>query len=105
MISKNNSPRLQKLYTDKASANLQKDLELNNPMEVPRLAKIVINIGVGSAVTDSRAIQRVLDVVEKIAGQKPVKTVAKKSIAGFKLREDMPIGVRVTLLNVQCGNF
>jgi large subunit ribosomal protein L5 len=97
MISKNNSSRLQKLFTDKAFANLQKDLELSNPMEVPRLAKIVINIGVGSAVTDSRAIQRVLDVVEKIAGQKPVKTVAKKSIAGFKLREDMPIGVRVTL--------
>lgn len=97
MISKNDSSRLKKLYNDKAFANLQKDLELKNPMEVPRLSKIVINIGVGSAVTDSRALQRVLDVVEKIAGQKPVKTVAKKSIAGFKLREDMPIGVRVTL--------
>jgi len=98
-------PRLKSFYKEKAFSNIQKDLGLKNPMEVPRLSKIVINIGVGAAVEDSRALKKVLDVVEKITGQKPVKTIAKKSIAGFKLREGMPIGVRVTLRKKNMWEF
>lgn len=95
MNTRVDSSRLKVLYNDKAFANIQKELSLKNPMEVPRLSKIVVNVGAGAA--DSRALQNIFDVIEKITGQKPVKTTAKKSIAGFKLREGMPIGVRVTL--------
>ena len=66
-------------------------------MEVPKISKIVLNVGVKDAVADSKVLQAVMDTVEKISGQAPVKTLAKKSIAGFKLREGMPIGVKVTL--------
>lgn len=90
--------RLEQYYLDTVRPELQKRLNFQNVMEIPKIEKIVLNVGVGKeAVSDSKILQPVIEVVTKIAGQKPVKTVARKSIAGFKLREGMPIGVKVTL--------
>lgn len=90
--------RLKKIYQDSLVPQLREQFQLKNVMEVPKLQKIVVNVGVGrDAVSDSKVLNTVSEVVGLIAGQKPVRTVAKKSIAGFKLRENMPIGVKVTL--------
>lgn len=89
--------RLQEQYEKAIRPELKKTLNLSNVMAVPRLSKVVVNVGVKEAVADSRVLQTVSDVVAKITGQRPVKTVARKSIAGFKIREGMPIGVMVTL--------
>lgn len=89
--------RLHELYTTKLKSELQKELGKDNIMEVPQLRKIVVNVGVKEAVKDSRILQKVAEIITKITGQIPVKTVAKKSIASFKLREDMPLGIKVTL--------
>lgn len=89
--------RLGELYKKEIRPQLKKDLDLKNIMEVPELSKIVINIGVKEAVSDSRILNKVADVLAQITGQKPIRTLAKKSIAGFKIREDMPIGLKVTL--------
>lgn len=89
--------RLEELYDKEIRLQLQKDLGLGNIMEVPKISKIVVNVGVKEAVKDSKVLKDVVDVVSRITGQLPVKTLAKKSIAGFKLREGMPIGVCVTL--------
>ncbi len=89
--------RLEEVYKTSVRPTLQKSLSVNNIMEVPRLTKIVINVGVKEAVTDSKALQKVQQVLNKIAGQASVKTYAKKSIAGFKIREGMTIGATVTL--------
>lgn len=98
-------PRLKRKYEEEIRPQLQKDLKLANIMQVPRLEKIVINVGVKEALTNSKAIQVVVDGIARIAGQAPVKTIAKKSIAGFKLREGMPIGVKVTLRRKQMYEF
>ena len=92
-----NKARLAELYTQKIRPNLQKTLGLTNIMEVPKLNKIVVNIGVKDAVGDSKMLQGIIKAVSAITGQTPVRTYARKSIAGFKLREGMPIGVKVTL--------
>lgn len=89
--------RLDELYIKSIRPELQKKLGKKNIMQVPKLDKIVVNIGVKEAVNDSRVLQKVVDMVQRITGQAPVKTFAKKSIAGFKLREGMPLGVKVTL--------
>lgn len=89
--------RLDELYVKSIRPDLFKKLGKKNIMEVPKLEKIVVNIGVKEAVSDSRVLQKVVDTVQRITGQAAVKTVAKKSIAGFKLREGMPLGVKVTL--------
>lgn len=89
--------RLEDLYKSKVRPELQKELGLSNVMQVPRIEKIVINIGAKDAVADSRVIASVRDVLNKITGQASVQTLAKKSIAGFKLREGVAIGVMVTL--------
>jgi large subunit ribosomal protein L5 len=89
--------RLEELYTTTIKPQLQKQLGIKNVMEVPKITKVVLNVGVKDAVGDSKAIQGVLEILTKISGQVPVKTLAKKSIAGFKLREGMAIGVKVTL--------
>lgn len=86
--------RLAEQYKNEIRPALQKELGLKNVMMVPKLSKIVLNVGVG---VDSKALQEAMEIIEKIAGQVPVKRLARKSIAGFKLREDMPIGVMVTL--------
>jgi large subunit ribosomal protein L5 len=90
-------PRLEERYLNEIRAKLQKQLGLDNVMSVPRLNKIVLNVGVKDAVSDSKSLQVVEQTLESIAGQKPLRTVARKSIAGFKLREGMPIGATVTL--------
>lgn len=97
--------RLEELYTSSIRPELKKKLGKQNIMQVPKLEKIVVNIGVKEAVSDSRVLQKVADIVQRITGQAPVKTVAKKSIAGFKLREGMPLGVKVTLRRQRMYEF
>ena len=90
-------PRLKRKYREEIRAKLQEQFNYSNPMKVPKLDKVVINMGVGEAVSDSKKIKSALAELERIAGQKPVATKARKSIAGFKLREGMLIGAKVTL--------
>jgi large subunit ribosomal protein L5 len=90
-------PRLKDRYQTQIRAELQESLGLGNVMQVPRMEKIVINVGCGAAVEQRLLIDKVVEEVSIIAGQKPIITRAKKSIAGFKLREGNPIGVKVTL--------
>jgi large subunit ribosomal protein L5 len=97
--------RLEKLYKENIRPNLLKELNLKNVMQVPKISKVVVNIGVKDAVVDSKALNIVKDIIEQIVGQAAVKTRAKKSIAGFKLREGMPIGVRVTLRKKKMYDF
>ncbi|HSW73967.1 MAG TPA: 50S ribosomal protein L5, partial [Candidatus Limnocylindria bacterium] len=89
--------RLEETYRSTIRPQLQKTLGLKNTMEVPKISKIVVNIGVKEAVSDSKVMQGILTTLTKIAGQTPVRTLSRKSIAGFKLREGMPIGAMVTL--------
>jgi len=89
--------RFEELYKTKIHPELIKDLKLENPMQVPKIEKIVLNIGLKDAVTDSKVVPLVKDILSNIAGQAAVKTLARKSIAGFKLRQGVPIGVMVTL--------
>jgi large subunit ribosomal protein L5 len=89
--------RLKKQYEEKVRPQLTKEFGYKNPMQVPRLEKIVINMGVGEAVNDSKKIQAAAEELTRIAGQKPVITRSKKSIAVYKLREGQAIGVKVTL--------
>ena len=90
-------PRFRTLYREQIVPKLQEEFKYTNPMQVPKLDKVVLNMGVGEAVADSKKIQSALRDMEAIAGQKPVATKARKSIAGFKLREGMSIGCKVTL--------
>jgi large subunit ribosomal protein L5 len=89
--------RLKKQYEEKVRPQLTKEFGYKNPMQVPRLEKIVINMGVGEAVNDSKKIQAAAEELTRIAGQKPVITRSKKSIAVYKQREGQAIGVKVTL--------
>lgn len=97
--------RFQEIYESKVRAALVAEFGYKNPMEVPRIDKIVINIGVGEAVQDSKKVDAAVRDLTLIAGQKPVVTRAKKSIATFKLRENMPIGCKVTLRRKQMYEF
>ncbi|MCF4167127.1 50S ribosomal protein L5 [Zavarzinia compransoris] len=90
-------PRLKRQYNEVIRAKLLEQFSYKNPMQVPRLEKIVINMGVGEAATDGKKIQGAVENMTAIAGQKPVITKASKAIAGFKLREGAPVGVKVTL--------
>ncbi|MEO0981238.1 MAG: 50S ribosomal protein L5 [Pseudomonadota bacterium] len=90
-------PRLKTKYRDEIRKTLLEKFEYGNPMLVPKLDKVVLNMGVGEAVADSKKIKQALAELELIAGQKPVATKARKSIAGFKLRDGMSIGAKVTL--------
>ena len=104
-MSKNYIPRLKTRYLDEIRAQLREDFAYKNDMLIPKLDKIVINMGVGEAVADSKKIKLALKELELIAGQKPVATKARKSIAGFKLREGMTIGAKVTLRRDQMFEF
>ncbi len=90
-------PRLREQYREKVRPALKEEFGYRNDMQIPRLDKVVLNMGVGEAVADSKKIRAAEADLAAIAGQKPIITKAKTSIAGFKLREDMPIGVKVTL--------
>ena len=97
--------RLEELYKSKIRTELKEKLNLKNIMEVPRLSKVVINMGVKEAVGDSKILNNIKGILELIAGQVVVKTKAKKSVAGFKLREGMSIGASVTLRGSSMYNF
>lgn len=97
--------RLQAEYNSKFAAELLKELELTNVHEVPRLEKIVINVGLGRAKDDKKTIEAAKNTLRKITGQNPVETVAKNSIAGFKLREGNMIGLKLTLRGVRMYEF
>jgi large subunit ribosomal protein L5 len=98
-------PRLQEAYTTKFVAELQKELGLENVNQVPRLEKIVINVGLGRAKDDKKTIEAAKNTLRKITGQEPVETVAKNSIAGFKLREGNMIGLKLTLRGARMYEF
>ncbi len=98
-------PRLKIKYDTEIRAALKDQLELGNVMEVPRMSKIVVNMGVGDAVSQAKLIEGAIKDMTTITGQKPVTTRAKKSIAGFKLREGNPIGVKATLRNDRMWEF
>jgi len=89
--------RLKERYTKEIAPALAKEFNITNPMATPRLEKIVINMGLGEAIANSKIIDTAADELSSISGQRPVTTKAKKSIASFKLREGMPIGTMVTL--------
>ena len=97
--------RLKKIYDDELVPKLQKELSLNNVMEVPKITKITLNMGVGEAVGDKKVMNFALQDMEQIAGQKPIVTKARKSIAGFKIREGWPIGCKVTLRKKKMYEF
>ena len=98
-------PRLKERYLTELRPALQQELELGNVMQVPRLEKIVVNMGVGEALKDGRMLDAAVEDLTIIAGQKPVITKARKSIAGFKLREGNAIGVKVTLRGDRMWEF
>lgn len=89
--------RLEKVYKEEILPKLKEELKLANVMEVPRITKITLNMGLGEAIGDKKVIENALSDIEKITGQKAVVTKARKSIAGFKVREGWPIGIKVTL--------
>jgi large subunit ribosomal protein L5 len=97
--------RLQELYETTVRPALMQDFRYKNPMEVPRLEKIVVNVGVGEAVQDSKKADAAASDLTAITGQHPVITRAKRSIATFKLRKDMPIGCKVTLRGQRMYEF
>jgi large subunit ribosomal protein L5 len=99
------TPRQKTRYASELRAELQRQLGLSNIMQVPRLEKIVLNMGVGDAVKDGRMLDAALADLEVITGQKAVVTKARKSIAGFKLREGMAIGAKVTLRGDRMWEF
>jgi large subunit ribosomal protein L5 len=98
-------PRLRTEYDNTIKAALREQFNYKNVMELPRLDKIVLNMGVGEAVNDTKKVKSAADQLELIAGQKPVITHARKSIAGFKVRENMPLGVKVTLRKTRMYEF
>ena len=91
------TPRLKALYNGSIKAALKEELGYKNDMQIPRLDKIVLNMGVGDAVKDTKKVKAAQEDLTAIAGQKAVVTKAKNSIAGFRVREDMPLGTKVTL--------
>ena len=99
------APRLQQQYRDVVVGQLMKQFGYSNLMEVPRLTKITINMGVGEAVTDKKVIENAVADLTKLAGQKPIVTKAKKAISNFKVREGWPVGCKVTLRRDRMWEF
>jgi len=98
-------PRMKGIYDDRIVAAMVEKFGYKNTLEIPRIDKIVLNMGVGEATQDKKRVEQAASEMELIAGQKPVITKAKKSIAQFKLREGMPIGVKVTLRRERMYEF
>ncbi|HEX6550822.1 MAG TPA: 50S ribosomal protein L5 [Gammaproteobacteria bacterium] len=97
--------RLQQFYRDTVVPKLSERFAYKNPMQVPRITKITLNMGVGEATADKKVIENAVADMTKIAGQQPVVTKARKSIATFKIREDYPVGCKVTLRREQMYEF
>lgn len=98
-------PRLRRLYDEEIAKGVAETFGFKNPMRIPRLEKVVINMGVGDAVNDRKKVDAAFEDLQKIAGQRPVVTKAKKSIAGFKVRDGMALGVKVTLRKARMYEF
>lgn len=97
--------KLKELYHNEIAAKLKDELGLPNVMEVPRITKITLNMGVGEAIGDKKVLENAVNDLQKISGQKPVITKARNSIAGFKVREGWPIGCKVTLRSERMYEF
>lgn len=97
--------RLQEKFHNELMSAVQQKLGLKNTMEVPRITKITLNMGVGEAVADKKVMENARSDMEKISGQRPVTTLARKSVAGFKIRDGMPIGCKVTLRRERMYEF
>ncbi len=97
--------RLQEKFSNELHDQIQKKLGLENAMQVPKITKITLNMGVGEAVADKKVLENALADMEKIAGQKAQKTLARKSVAGFKIRDGYPIGCKVTLRRERMYEF
>ena len=98
-------PRMQRRYRDEIRGKLQQEFGYKNPMQLPKLEKIVLNMGVGEAAGDQKKLDAAVAELTLIAGQKPVKTLAKKAIAGFKIRQGLAIGCKVTLRRARMYEF
>ena len=96
---------LREKYKNEIISQLKSELNISNPMLLPKLEKIIISVGAGDYAKDSKVMQNIADTISLIAGQKAVITLAKKSVAGFKMREGMPMGVKVTLRGKMMYNF
>ncbi|PMC99150.1 large ribosomal subunit protein uL5, partial [Brevibacterium paucivorans] len=99
------APRLREFYRNEIVAKMQEEFNYSNPMQVPTIEKVVVNMGVGDAARDSKLIEGAINDLTLITGQKPVVTRARKSIAQFKLREGQPIGAHVTLRRARMWEF
>ena len=99
------TPRLKRLYDEELRARLKDELELSSVMQVPRIEKVTLNMGVGEAKTDAKQLDSAVEELTIIAGQRAQVRKARKSIAGFKIREGMPIGARVTLRGARMWDF
>lgn len=97
--------RLQQYYREVVVPGLMKEFGYKNPMEVPRITKITLNMGVGEAVADKKVMEHAVSDMVKISGQKPIVTLSRKSIAGFKIRDGWPIGCKVTLRRTRMYEF
>ena len=97
--------RLQEKFENELMGELQQKLGLKNPMEVPRITKITLNMGVGGAIADKKVLESARSDMEKIAGQRPITRNARKSVAAFKIRDGMPIGCKVTLRRERMYEF
>jgi len=97
--------RLYNQYREELHDQIKQKLGLKNAMEVPRITKITLNMGVGEAVADRKVLDHAMSDMERISGQKPVKTLARKSVAGFKIRDGYPIGCKVTLRRERMYEF
>lgn len=105
MSDANYTPRLRELYRENIRAKMKEQFGYTNEMQIPKLDKVVINMGVGEAVADSKKVRNAAEDLARIAGQKPVETKARKSIAGFKLREGQTVGCKVTLRRERMYEF
>lgn len=97
--------RLQEQYQNELRGQIQQKLGLENAMEVPRISKITLNMGVGEAVADKKVLENAINDLAKITGQRPVRTTARKSVASFKIRDGYPIGCKVTLRRERMYEF
>jgi large subunit ribosomal protein L5 len=97
--------RLHRQYREELHKQIKEKLGLKNPMQVPRITKITLNMGVGEAVADRKVLDHAMSDMERISGQKPIKTLARKSVAGFKIRDGYPIGCKVTLRRERMYEF
>ena len=104
-MSETNVPQLAKYYREEVAGALKEEFAYENVMQIPKVEKVVVNMGLGEAIQNPKAIEFAVEDITRITGQKPVVTKAKKSIATFKLREGMPIGVMVTLRRQRMWEF